>query len=131
MFNVLNTTFVGLSVVAIAIAAMGLFGIASFVVQRRTREIGVRKTLGASKQSVLGLVLWDFSKLVLLANLIAWPLAWIAARGYLNLFVQRIELSPAPFVFALAVSLLIAWIAVVAHAFRAAQVKPALVLNTE
>jgi putative ABC transport system permease protein len=117
--------------VAVAIAGMGLFGIASFVVQRRAREIGVRKTFGASSRTVLRLVLWDFSKLVIVANVISWPVAWIAARTYLDLFVQRIDLSPAPFVFAFVVSLLIAWIAVGAQALRAAQIKPALVLKME
>jgi putative ABC transport system permease protein len=131
MFNVLGLTFIGLSIVAVAIAGMGLFGIASFVVQRRAREIGVRKTFGASSQTVLRLVLWDFSKLVIVANVISWPFAWFAARTYLDLFVQRIDLSPAPFVFAFVVSLLIAWIAIGAQALRAAQIKPALVLKTE
>ena len=87
--------------------------------------------MGASKRSVLALVLWDFSKLVILANVIAWPLAWLAARRYLDLFVQRIDLSPAPFAFALVVSLAIAWLAVVTDALRAARVQPALVLKTE
>ncbi|HEX5049516.1 MAG TPA: FtsX-like permease family protein [Gammaproteobacteria bacterium] len=131
MFDMLGMTFVGLSVIAVVIAALGLFGIASFAVQRRAREIGVRKTMGASKRSVLGLMLWDFSKLVILGNVIAWPFAWLAARTYLDLFVQRIDLSPAPFAFALAVSLAIAWLAVLTHALRAAQVQPALVLKTE
>lgn len=131
MFDVLATTFIGLSVIAIAIAALGLFGIASFVVQRRTREIGVRKVLGATRERVLGLVVWDFSKLVIVANVIAWPLAWAASRSYLNLFVQRIDLSAAPFLLALAISMAIAWVAVLVHALRAARVKPALVLNTE
>ena len=131
MFDMLGNTFIGLSVVAVVIAALGLFGIASFAVQRRAREIGVRKTMGASKRSVLALMLWDFSKLVILANVIAWPLAWLAARMYINLFVQRMDLSPAPFAFALVVSLVIAWLAVLTHALRAAQVQPALVLKTE
>ncbi|HET7133909.1 MAG TPA: FtsX-like permease family protein, partial [Gammaproteobacteria bacterium] len=131
MFDILGNTFIGLSCVAIAIAALGLFGIASFAVQRRAREIGVRKTMGASKRSVLGLMLWDFSKLVIAANVLAWPLAWLAARAYLNLFVQRMELTPAPFAFALAVSLVIAWLAVLTHALRAARLQPALVLKTE
>jgi putative ABC transport system permease protein len=131
MFNVLGMTFVGLSVIAVAIAGMGLFGIASFVVQRRAREIGVRKTYGATSLNVLLLVLWDFSKLVVVANAIAWPLAWLAGRTYLNLFVQRIDLTPTPFVFALGVSLLIAWVAVAAHVLRAAQINPAVVLKAE
>jgi putative ABC transport system permease protein len=131
MFDMLGTTFVGLSVIAIAIAAMGLFGIASFVVQRRQREIGIRKTMGATKARVLRLVLWEFSKLVLLANAIAWPLAWLAARTYLNLFVQRIELSLMPFALALGITLLIACTAVATHALRAARVKPALVLKAD
>ncbi|HET8700022.1 MAG TPA: FtsX-like permease family protein, partial [Gammaproteobacteria bacterium] len=131
MFDMLGNTFIGLSCVAIVIAALGLFGIASFAVQRRARDIGVRKTMGASKRSVLALMLWDFSKLVIAANVIAWPLAWLAARAYLDLFVQRMELTPAPFAFALVVSLAVAWLAVLTDALRAARLQPALVLKTE
>ncbi len=130
-FRMVLVACAGLAGVALFIAAMGLFGMASFVVQRRVREIGVRKVLGASTPRVLGMMLWDFSKPVIVANLIAWPAAWIAARAYLNLFVTRIELTIWPFLAALAVSLLIAWLAVGAHALRAASVKPALVLRAE
>jgi putative ABC transport system permease protein len=77
------------------------------------------------------MMLWDFSKPVIVANLIVWPIAFVAARAYLNLFVTRIPLTPLPFILALAVSLLIAWLAVGTHAFRAARVKPAMVLKTE
>ncbi len=131
VYRMVTFVFVALAAMAIAIAAMGLFGMASFVVQRRVREIGVRKVLGASTPRVLGMMLWDFSKPVIVANLIAWPVAWIAARAYLNLFVTRIELTVWPFLAALCVSLLTAWLAVGVHALRAASVKPALVLRAE
>jgi putative ABC transport system permease protein len=128
-FNRVTLAFAVLAGAAVCIAAMGLFGMASFVTQRRLREVGVRKTLGASGPRVLGLLLWDFSKPVLIANLIGWPVAWVAAQAYLNLFATRIPLTPWPFLSALAVSLAIAWIAVGGQAWRAARVKPALVLK--
>jgi putative ABC transport system permease protein len=131
MFNRISAGLMALCLMAVAIAAMGLFGMANFVVHRRIREIGVRKALGASSLRVLGLLLWDFSKPVLLANLIAWPIAWIASRFYLDLFVDRIPLTPWPFIAALIVSLAVAWIAVGARVWRAARVKPAMVLKAE
>lgn len=131
LYSLLNVVFLALAGIAAAIAAMGLFGMASFVVQRRVREIGVRKTLGATTPRVLALLLWDFSKPVIVANLIAWPFAWMAAQAYLNQFVIRTPLTPWPFLGSLAASLLIAWLAVGVHAFRAARVKPAMVLKAE
>lgn len=126
MITVVTTVLSG---IAANISAMGLFGMASFVVQRRLREIGVRKALGASVPRVAGLMLWDFSRPVIVANLIAWPLAFVVARFYLNLFVTRIELTPLPFVLALTISLLIACMAVSLQALRGAIVKPAVVLK--
>ena len=80
---------------------------------------------------MLTLLLKDFSKPVLIANLIMWPLAFVSMRIYLSIFTQRMELTPAPFVASLLIILAVAWIAVVAQASRAARVKPATVLRYE
>jgi putative ABC transport system permease protein len=77
------------------------------------------------------LLLWDFSKPVLVANLIAWPIAYLFAKTYLNLFIDRIALTPMPFVVGLIVTTLIAWVAVGSQAFRAARTQPASVLRHE
>jgi putative ABC transport system permease protein len=79
----------GITAFALSIAAMGLFAMAAFVASRRQHEIGVRKTLGASVKQIVLLLLKDFSKPVVIANLAIWPLAYVGMRAYLSLFVAR------------------------------------------
>ena len=83
--------FVG---IAIFIACLGLFGLAAFTAGRRTREIGIRKAFGANTRDVVFLLLWQFSIPVLIANAIAWPVAWYYLHGWLQGFAYRITLSP-------------------------------------
>jgi putative ABC transport system permease protein len=123
--------FNGLAFFAFFIAIMGLFGMAIHVAGKRRHEIGVRKTLGASTRQIFILLLRDFSKPVLVANLLAWPVGFFAVQVYLSLFSTRVDLTIAPFVLSLAVTLLIAWFAVGGQAWRAARVQPAQVLRYE
>lgn len=127
----INQGFQGLSLIAFLISAMGLFAMAMFTAARRRHEIGIRKTLGASTGEVMILMLKDFSRPVIIANLIAWPIAFFAARGYLSGFMQRTDLSPWPWILALVITLGIAWISVGGQAWRAARVNPAEVLKDE
>jgi putative ABC transport system permease protein len=120
--------FVG---VAILIAALGLFGLAAFTVGRRTKEIGVRKVFGARDRDVAVLLLWQFSIPVLIANVIAWPLAWVYLRGWLQGFASHIVLSPLYFAVAGLAALLIAWATVLSHALRVARANPVHALRTE
>jgi len=120
--------FVG---IAIFIACLGLFGLAAFTAGRRTKEIGMRKVFGARTREVVVLLLWQFSIPVLIANLIAWPLAWYYLHGWLQGFAYRISLSPVYFIGAGAVALVIAWITVVAHAVRVARSRPIGALRCE
>ena len=131
MFNVINTVFLALAIFAVIIASMGLFGMATFVVSRRFNEIGVRKTIGATTGQVLRMLIWDFSKPVLIANVIAWPLAFMVAQMYLSFFISRVPLTPLPFLISLVATLAIAWAAVANQALRAARMSPALVLKYE
>ncbi|MFY8096008.1 MAG: ABC transporter permease [Niveispirillum sp.] len=121
-------TFSGL---AILIACLGLFGLASFTAERRTKEIGLRKVLGASVLDIVRLLVWQFSKPVLVANLIAWPAAWYFMDRWLNGFSFRIDLNPLLFVAAGGLALLIAWATVGLHAARVAQAKPVTALRYE
>jgi putative ABC transport system permease protein len=118
--------FVGL---AIFIAVLGLFGVASFTAKRRTREIGIRKVFGASTQDMVLLLLRQFSIPVLLANLIAWPLAWYYLNGWLQGFADRISLNPLYFVGVGAMALIVAWATLFSHTLRVARANPVSVLR--
>jgi putative ABC transport system permease protein len=126
-----NQVFVGLAAFAFLISVIGLFGMAIQVASRRTHEIGVRKSVGARKLQIVRMLLLDFSKPVVIANFIAWPVGYLAAQAYLSVFMQRISLTPLPFVASLAIVVAIAWIAVSSQALRAARANPATVLRFE
>ena len=130
-FRLATFVFVTLGVVAVAIAAFGLFGMASYMTARRTREIGLRKTQGASSAQVLRLLTWQFSRPVVAANVIAWPIALLAADRYLDLFAERAPITPIPFAVALLGTLLVAWLAVGGRVVRAAWTSPAVALRDE
>jgi putative ABC transport system permease protein len=120
--------FVG---IAISIACLGLFGLAAFTAGRRTKEIGVRKVFGARTRDVILLLLWQFSIPVLVANAIAWPLAWYYLHNWLEGYAYRISLDPSYFMVAGVVALLIAWATVFAHARRVANANPIHALRYE
>jgi len=130
-FTRISQAIAGLAVLALIVAVMGLFGMAFFVASHRTREIGLRKTVGASTVQVVLLLLKDFSKPVVIANLVAWPFAYLAAQSYLGAFVHQIALTPWPFVLGFLITLSVAWIAVGGQTIRAARLKPATVLRYE
>ena len=116
---------------AILIACLGLFALAAFTTERRTKEIGVRKAMGASTFAVVRLLVWQFTKPVLWANLIAWPLAFWAMDQWLHGFAYRVDLPPWLFLMAAAAAVMIAWITVSTHAWLVARAKPATALRYE
>jgi putative ABC transport system permease protein len=120
--------FVG---VAIFIACLGLFGLAAFTAERRTREIGIRKVFGARTRDIVRLLLWQFSIPVLIANLIAWPVAYFYLHHWLQTYAYRISLSPLYFMAASLITLGIAWVTVIAHAMRVARANPVRALRYE
>jgi putative ABC transport system permease protein len=128
-FRRMAGAFVVLSACAVAISTAGLLGMAVHVASRRRREMGVRKTLGATALRLVRLMLVDFSKPILVANLLAWPLGYLAAQAFLQPFAERIALTPAPFLASLALTLAIAWLAVIGEVLKAASVRPAEVLR--
>jgi putative ABC transport system permease protein len=119
------------SLLAVGIGCVGLYGLAAFNTARRFKEIGIRKTLGASTTDVLRLLLVQILRPVLIANLVAWPLAWIAMSNWLGGFDQRISLSPLYFVAASLLALLVASVTVVAQSLRLARAEPARALRHE
>ena len=120
--------FVG---VAIFIACLGLFGLSAFTVERRTREIGVRKVFGARTRDIVRLLLWQFSIPVLIANLIAWPVAWFYLRHWLQGYSYRIALNPLYFLAGGLAALVIAWVTVITHAVMVARANPVHALRYE
>jgi putative ABC transport system permease protein len=130
-YSRINLALNALSVFAFLIAVMGLCGLAIHVTTRRRREIGIRKTLGATVHGVVTMLLIDFAKPVLAANLIAWPFAWFVGQQYMDKFTQRGEVTIWPFVLSLVITVGVAWAAVAWQALRAATVKPANVLYAQ
>jgi putative ABC transport system permease protein len=124
-------TFAGFALLAVIVACLGLFGLAAFTAERRTKEIGIRKVLGARSRDIVRLLVWQFSRPVIVANLIAWPVAWWLMRDWLNKFDDRIALGPTPFVTAALIALTIAIVTVVGHAFKVARANPIHALRYE
>ena len=112
------------SILAIMIASLGLFGLATLTVAKRTKEIGIRKVLGASVPRVVGLIAGEFAKLVGIAAVIAWPLAYLGMNRWLGDFANHVSISVWPFVLAAVVALAIALITISSRAVGAALVNP-------
>ncbi|SKC89310.1 ABC transporter permease [Ohtaekwangia koreensis] len=124
----LFTTFAAL---AIFIASLGLFGLATFSTLQRMKEIGIRKILGASVGSILQLLSKEILILVAIANLVAWPIAWYSMSRWLDTFAYRVDMNPAIFVAGAACAILIALVTVSTQTIRAALGNPAKTLRYE
>lgn len=118
-------------ILAVSIACLGLFGLSVFSAQRRTKEIGIRKAMGADSSKVLRLLLWSFAKPVLLANLIAWPAALLAMDHWLDGFAYRVNLDWWLLPAASLVALGIAMLTVSVHCYVVSRSKPAHALRYE
>lgn len=125
-----NLFSVGAGVAAL-IGCIGLYGMAAFNTSRRAREVGLRKVLGASSGKVVGLLIGQFLRPVLLANLIAWPVAWYALTQWLSQFDDAVELNPLIFVAASAIALVIALGTVGGLALATARTEPGKALRHE
>ena len=119
------------AVLAIFIACLGLFGLATYIAEQRTKEIGVRKVLGASVSNIVSMLSKDFLKLVLISAIIAFPLAWWAMNKWLQDFAYRVNIGWWIFIAAGFIALLIAVITVSTQAIRAAIANPVKSLRTE
>jgi len=123
--------FAGFALLAVIVACLGLFGLAAFTAERRTKEIGIRKVLGARTGDIVRLMAWQFSKPVIIANLIAWPVAYFAMRDWLQDFDSRVDLGVMPFLLAGAAAWLIAILTISSHAIRVARANPIHALRYE
>jgi putative ABC transport system permease protein len=119
------------SILAIVIACFGLFSLASFNAERRRKEIGVRKVMGGSVLRIVLMLTNEFSRLVLISNIIAWPVAYILMSRWLENYAYRIDISPAVFIGGSLIALCIAWVTVGSTAARAAIQNPIIALRYE
>ena len=127
----LRKTFGCFSLLAIFIACLGLFGLTSFATEQRTKEIGIRKILGASVSGIVLLLSKEFTKLVIVSNLIAWPIAYYAMNRWLQDFAYRIHIGLGTFLLAGAIALAIALLTVSFQAIKAALANPVEALRYE
>ena len=117
--------------IAIVIASLGLYGLAAFNLERRIKEIGIRKVLGAKTTDIVRLMTWQFSRPVIVANLIAWPLTWVFISDWLSTFAYRIDLTLMPFVVTGLVALILAALTVGGQAVHIARSNPVNSLRYE
>src|SRR5690606_21388396 len=113
------------------ISCLGLYGLSAFLAERRTKEISVRKVLGASVPGVVYLLSRSFTKPVLIAMVVAFPLAWYGMNRWLSGFAYHVELDWTAFVFAFLAALVIAWVTVSVETIKAARINPAQSLRNE
>ena len=126
-----GTMFLFLTILAIIISAMGLYGLASYTAEQRTKEIGIRKVLGSSVRQIMNMLNKDFIKLVLIANIFAWPISYILAKDWLSNFSYQIDMPLLPFVSATLLAVIIALITVSTQSYIAANSDPVEALKYE
>lgn len=131
IFEGINLALLSFASVAMVLAVIGLFGMAAFMAEKRTKEIGVRRVMGASVSQVITLLIWQFSKPVVWALAFGLAGAWGAAGLYLNFFQDKAEVSPMLFVVTGLAALSISWVTVTFHAWRVAQSNPIDALRYE
>ncbi len=119
------------ALIAVSVACLGLFALSAYTAERRTKEIGVRKAMGASSADILRLLLWQFTWPVLIANLIAWPLAFLVMNWWLQGFAYHVDQAPWTFLAAGAAAVVIALGTVLFQALRVSRAKPVAALRYE
>lgn len=130
-YQAMASVLSGFAGVAMALSTVGLFGLAAFMAQARTREIGLRKVMGARVPQIVRLMVWQFSRPVMWALPIALPACWLASTNYLNFFSNRIEGTAAIIALAGVLALFFAWAVVAIHALRVARASPVTALRYE
>ncbi|RLC46930.1 MAG: ABC transporter permease, partial [Candidatus Cloacimonadota bacterium] len=114
----------GFSIIAIIISCLGLLGLSSYMTEQRTKEIGIRKVLGSSVMQIVKLLSVDFTRWVVLANFIAWPLTWYAMNLWLNEFVYRMNINVGIFLISGLAVIVIALLTIGVQTVRAANANP-------
>jgi putative ABC transport system permease protein len=123
--------FILFSIIAIFIACLGLLGLVTYITNKRTREIGIRKTYGASIRVVLSLLSKEVVYLILISSVIAYPITFFGSRYWLEGFADRADISPAIYVFGTVIALIIGWMSISYQTIKAANYNPAEALRIE
>ncbi len=126
-----NELFIIFATLAIFIAAMGLFGLATFSTQQRTKEVSIRKVLGAPVSSILRLLSQEIIILILIANVIAWPIAWYAMREWLGGFAYHVEMNIFTYLLAAVLALVITLVTISSQTVKTALTNPATILRND
>ncbi len=127
----IGTIFNYATILAIIISCLGLFGLAAFTAEQRNKEIGIRKTLGASVPGIIALISKEFLKLVFIGNIIAWPVAWIYMGKWLGTFAYSTDINLLMFLYAGLIAFLVSLLTVIWQAFKAAKTDPVVTLKYE
>jgi putative ABC transport system permease protein len=120
----LSRLFNGFSLLSILISCLGLFGLGAYMAEQKTKEIGIRKVLGASIPGIVTLTSKEFIKCIAIANFISWPLAYVVMRGWLQDFAYKVSIGPLVFILAAGLTLFIAFVTVSYHSIKAALANP-------
>lgn len=131
IYRSMNQALAGFAFFALSLALIGLFGLAAFMAEVRTKEIGIRRVMGAEVVQIVRLLIWQFSRPVVWAVLVALPLSYFGADLYLNFFVDRVQAVEAIILGAGVISVVCAWAIVAAHAVRIARSNPVTALRYE
>ena len=131
ILKLMNVALAGFAFIALTLALVGLFGLAAFMAAQRTKEIGVRKVLGANSWQIARLLVWQFSRPVMYALIVALPLAYLASQQYLNFFAERIPSQLPIMLVSGVIAVVLAWGTVASHAMRIARANPVLALRYE
>ncbi|RLD88077.1 MAG: ABC transporter permease, partial [Bacteroidetes bacterium] len=127
----MRSLFALFAALSIFLSCLGLYGLSSFMAERRTREIGIRKAMGATSWQIVTLFSWDALKWVLISNLIAWPIAWLYMNHWLKDFAYKASISPWIFLLSGFIVLLISLITLSFQAKKAARINPATTIKQE
>jgi putative ABC transport system permease protein len=123
--------FILFSILAVFIACLGLIGLVTYITNKRTREIGIRKTFGASLQVVLNLLSREVIYLILISSVIAYPVAWLGSRYWLEGFASKVSINPVIYILATLIALVIGWLSISYQTIKAASYNPANALRIE
>jgi hypothetical protein len=127
----MRSLFAIFAALSIFLSCLGLYGLSSFMAERRTREIGIRKAMGAKSWQIVTLFSWDALKWVLISNVIAWPIAWLYMNHWLKDFAYKAKISPWIFLLSGFIVLLISVITLSFQALKAARINPAITIKQE